>query len=484
MSALTDAIAASIAAHPDKPALIFGEDSISYAALGNRVARQNRVLREAGVHRGSRIGVVLGNTPAFVTVLLAAAQRGAAIVPVSPAMADGARAGLFRDCGVSAVVVADTRGEPVVRPFDRPSGGEESRNPNASAYDGDALIISATSGSTGRPKPIIFGHDTKYRRAHSAIAGYGVTGTDTVLVATPLYHSLGQRLIFISLLAGARLRILPAFSPLDWLTAVGESRVRFTIGVASQLIQLTSYIADPAWHDVVRSLRCVVVSSAPMPVEAKTRLLEVTDAAMHECYGTSEMGIVSNLDLRAHPDRADTVGWPLDEVAVRILDEQGQSLPPGSTGEIACRSPMMCHGYLNRPDENAQAFAQGFFKTKDLGLVASDGALVYRGRKDFVINSGGFNVFPEDIEDVVHAHPEVLESAAFGWPHERLGEEVAVAVVPVPGSTLAERDVRRWCVQRLAGHQHPRRIFVVTFLPKTEMGKVDRFELVSSNFDT
>jgi len=343
--------------------------------------------------------------------------------------------------------------------------------------DDDALILTMTSGSTGDPKPIVLTQRTKWNRANAAIELYGVTANDVTLAATPLYHSLAERLILIPLITGGTSVLMRGFTPGEWLRVTHAQGVTFTIAVSSQLNQIAKEIEGDR-KDEISALRCVVSSSAPIDTATKLKLLEHLHCDFHECYGTSEIAIATSLDSRASSAKISTVGRAVPGVDIAILNGDDAPVPVGEPGEIVCRTPMLFGGYLDRPDLTRQAMWGGYFRTGDIGRLDEDGFLHFLGRKKEIIISGGINIYPTDVEAALAEHPSVAESAAFALADPKLGESLAVAIVPREAAKFDLRSLRFHCAKRLADFQQPRNFFVLSELPKNPMGKIMKQALV------
>jgi long-chain acyl-CoA synthetase len=335
-----------------------------------------------------------------------------------------------------------------------------------------------TSGSTGSPKPIILTQRTKFNRAQAAVELYGITAADRTLAATPLYHSLAERLALIPLLTGGTCILMPGFSTSSWLQCVREQQVTFTIAVSSQLKQIAAALAEPGNAAGIASLRCVVSSSALLDADTKAELIGRLQCDFHECYGTSEIAIASNLDSHWARIKTRSVGRAAPGVDIRIIGPAGELLGCGEAGEIVCRTPMAFGGYFRRPDLTQAAMWGDYFRTGDIGRLDADGFLYFLGRSKDIIICGGINIYPADIEEVVNAHPSVRESAAFALPDPRLGEVVGLAIVPMQAQAFDLKQLRFHCCERLADFQQPRQFFLLSALPRNAMGKLMKYPLV------
>jgi long-chain acyl-CoA synthetase len=475
--------------------------AFSYAEMANLVSRWACGMAARGVRRGDHVAVLLPNNVEFVALLLVAADLGTVLVPLNTSLPPLAVQRAFEASAVQHVVGNAATLEPLLASglfainnsnlwlsLDVVAKGVETlpdliastpvdAQPLFAGRDDDPFILTMTSGSTGDPKPIILTQRTKLNRARAAQNLYKITDADRTLAATPLYHSLAERLVLIPLLTGGTSILMSRFSATEWLRVVGEQQVSFTIAVSSQLRQILAQIAVEGSR-AMASLRCLVSSSALLDSQVKADLLACLNCDFHECYGASEIAIASNLDSKSARLKMNSVGIAAPGVDIRILTEDGDVAPVGQIGEIACKTPMIFGGYFERPDMTAAAMWGDYFKTGDLGRLDEDGFLYFMGRQKEIIISGGINVYPNDIEMAVSAFPSVAESAAFPIQDERLGEIIGIALVAKEGAEFDLKQLRRYCAQQLADFQQPRKFFVLDKLPKNTMGKLMKHALV------
>lgn len=480
---------------PQKMALLIDDRRFNYAELARDVDALSRGLAAAGLAAGEHVGLVLPNCAPFVVTLLAAARLGLVLVPQSPGLSAEAIDSTFdaadvrhliawhglagqldgrRRAGVKIVVGAAADGWTSYDALLDEPAREVAVAPLLPAEHPYLLIL--TSGSTGQPKPIVLSQATKVLRAEAAGQLYGVTAGDVTLAATPLYHSLAQRLVLMPLLTGGTSVVLGHFTPTAWIEAVHRHGVTFSIAVSSQLKAILAQ--GDRLADRLRSLRCLVSSSALLDDETKARLIDQLDCDFHECYGASEIAIATNLSPAAAREKLGSVGRAIPGVVVAILGEDGQLAPTGCAGEIVCHTPMRYSGYYRQPETTAAAQWHGHFRTGDLGRMDADGFLYFLGRIKDIIITGGVNVYPKDIEDVVMRHPAVEECAAIPLADDGLGEVVGVVVAFKDGEQPpALRDLQRLCMQHLGDYQQPRRFITLPALPKNAMGKLDKLTL-------
>jgi long-chain acyl-CoA synthetase len=312
---------------------------------------------------------------------------------------------------------------------------------------------------------------TKILRAASAAELYGVGPDDVTLAATPLYHSLAQRLVLLPLVTGGTAVLMEHFTPASWLDSVSRHKISFSIAVSSQLRQLLGRLDSAE----LGSLRCLVSSSALLDDETKAQLLSRLRCDFHECYGASEVAIATNLTAEAARHKLGSVGTAIPGASVVILGADGNLAESGVPGEILCRTPMAFSGYYLQPETTAAAMWGDYFRTGDLGRLDEDGFLTFLGRIKDIVITGGVNIYPKDVEDVVLLHPAVLECAVIALPSVELGEVVGVVLVwRDPTSAPPLRELGRLCMTHLADFQQPRQFFVLPELPRNAMGKLDK----------
>lgn len=477
---------------PDKLALVFKDQRLDYRQLIDQIDRVASNLHALGIRQGSHIAVFANNSLEFAVLLLAIARLGAIIVPL-PLTLRGTfrhRAITRTDCtfviGWFTVIqqllaeeilpaerlVSLGRAVPGTEFYDTFLTREPPSLSNSDAPADSPYILTMTSGSTGDPKPIVFSQETKIRRAFDATADlYGLNADVVVLVSTPLYHSLAQRSLLMPLMLGGTAIILPKFTPKGWLEAVAREQVSFLFAVSSQLETLLD-TQELTQYDL-GSLRTVISSSAPLGNTSKQALLDRFDFDIREIYGASEIGVATELSLRDNHDKYASVGRPLPFVTIRIVDEQRRPLPANTVGEITCRTSTGFLGYYCNPEATDSSMnVEGYFHTGDLGYLDANGFLYYVGRKKELIITGGINVYPRDVEEVIINSGLVTECAVIGVPSERFGEAVLAVVCPRPGEEIDLIALRQACTAQLADYQLPQAIETLPELPRNPMGKV------------
>lgn len=498
MDTITGLFYSNTEKYSDKLAIWCDGAEMTYRELGEFVSQYANYLTSHSVKRGDIIGIPMNNSIESVALILAAASIGAGLAPINPTISmeqidtafkagkvkhliarsafykqiSGMKMPYLKGCKLcldSVIDGVDSMQDVKSQPTDRP---------DFSKVDGtETLILTMTSGSTGTPKPIELTQNNKLKRAFAHVRLYEITENDRVLAATPLYHSLAERLVILPLLIGATSILLPRFTPKIWMDCVEKQKVTFTIAVSAQLSQIAQIMSSPFASDM-SSMRLIVSSSALLEPHVRTELIAKLQCDFNEMYGTSECSTVTSINFREAVNYQNSVGRPIPEAQVKIIRDDGTEAGNDEVGEIACKTELLYNGYYGMPEMTKAAMTEdGFFKTGDLGKLDKDGYLYYCGRKKEIIITGGINVYPQDVENVVSGLPEVKECAAFPYLDERLGEIVALAVVVEEGQKINKRAIQVCCAKKLADFQQPHKIFFLDELPKNTIGKLTKNRL-------
>ena len=479
--------------HADRAALRHGDDLISYRQLDRDSARVAGLLRERGLEPGDRVGIMLPNTSEFAVVYYGVLRAGGVAVPMNPllkarevefyladsgarlmfvwgAFAEEARAGAER-AGAEAIVVDPAGfGELLAS---APAAGEM-----ADRADDDTAVLLFTSGTTGQPKGAELTHANLTANREVMRADLlRLTPDDVIFGGLPLFHAFGQTCTLnTAVAAGACLTLLPRFFPGQALQILDQHRVTIFAGVPTMYSALL-HAPERDQYDV-RRLRLSFSGGAALPVEVLHGFEAAFGCAVLEGYGLSETSPVASFN---HPDRErrpGSIGTPISGVEMKVVDAGGDEVPPGESGEIVIRGHNVMKGYWRRPEETAAAIRDGWFHTGDLGRVGENGYLFIVGRQKDLIIRGGYNVYPREVEEVMHEHPAVAEVAVIGLPHPELGEEVGAAVALRPGAVATPDELRDFVKRQVAAYKYPRRVWIVDALPKNATGKIMKRDIV------
>ncbi len=459
----------------DEIALEFEDRLFTFGELDSRSNRLARLLAGRDFRTGDRLCVYLVNSPEMIDIYLACVKLGVIFVPINILYRDREISHILSDAAPRAVVsdAAIETDLPVWTPagLSRDATSMEDVRPEVH-IDGDAPAgIIYTSGTTGTSKGAVITHNNFAANAVNLLACWKISEDDRFLLALPLFHvhGLGNGL-HCWLMSGCRMRLLERF---DHKTASAEFlafRPTLFFGVPTIYVRLLAF--DPATaREIGGFMRLFVSGSAPLPAQVLEEFRELFGHTILERYGMSET-MMNLSNPYAGERRAGTVGFPLPGISVRLLNPALEPVPYGETGEIYLRGPNVFAGYWRREEATREAFVDDYFKTGDLATQSPDGYFTLTGRKSDLIISGGFNIYPREIEEFLQEQPEITEAAVVGLP-DRMRGEVPVAYV-VAATTFDAGEIEARCRGKLASFKIPRDFIAVEKLPRNAMGKIQK----------
>ncbi len=449
-------------------------DRISAAELEDRTGVAALRYAAAGLVPGDRVLLCAGNSVELVVAYLGALRAGLIVVPANPAYPAAELAALAATARPALAVLDDLEHLPDLRLRTPPTLEHLPRRGSGLVLDtaapDDTALIIYTSGTTGRPKGAPLSHANLLASAHAVRLAWRWTQQDTLALCLPLFHMHGLGVgLHGSLVTGGQAMLLP-FSPETVAEAI-HSGASMLFGVPTMYHR----IAESAQLPALSRLRLAVSGSAPLPAQLHEAVHAGSGQVVLERYGMTETAmLVSNpYDGQRRPG---TVGFPLPGVQLRLAARDG------SAAEIEVRDPNVIAEYLDNPAASAEAFtADGWFRTGDLGELDADGYLTITGRAKELIITGGFNVYPREVEELLRTHPGVADAAVVGLPSERWGETVAAVVVASGASAGLDTELDAWCEQRLVGYKRPREWYLVQAIPRNALGKIMRHQLTRGN---
>ena len=464
---------------------------LTYDGMAGLSARYASALAGLGLAAGGRVAAQVEKSPQALMLYLATLRAGGVFLPLNTAYTDAELAYFLGDAE-PAILVCDPARRESLAPLAAKAGvrllvtlgadGQGSladlSQASAPAFEDaprapdDLAAILYTSGTTGRSKGAMLTHGNLASNAEVLATLWRFTPSDALIHALPIYHTHG---LFVAvntmLLSGGKILFMPKFDP--GLCLALMPRATAMMGVPTfytRLLQREDLSREAAAH-----MRLFISGSAPLLEETHRAWFERTGHMILERYGMTETNMITSNPYDG-PRKAGTVGLPLPGVSLRIADpESGRVLAQGETGVIEVKGPNVFKGYWRNPEKTAQEFRpDGFFITGDLGKIGADGYVQIIGRARDLIISGGFNVYPKEVESEIDALPGVIESAVIGVPHQDFGEGVVAVVVPSPGSQLDEPSVQGALAKNLAKFKLPKRVIFVEELPRNAMGKVQK----------
>ncbi len=492
MASLTSLLDRSAADHPDRTAIRLDDLSISYRQLSDAARKVAGLLRAAGVSSGDRVGLMMPNIPAFPIAFYGALAAGAVVVPMNPLLKSrevgyylgdsGARLMFaWRDAAGEAAKGAADAGAQVITVDDvdltEVLAGSESVSDTAAASDDDTAVILYTSGTTGQPKGAQLTHAGLLRNARltEETLLHNSPG-DVTMGCLPLFHVFGLTCgLNATVAGGGTLTLLPRFDPGKALEIIERDAVTIFEGVPTMYSAMLHHQAGGETD--TSSLRVCISGGAAMPVEVMRAFEDKFGCMILEGYGLSETSPVASFNHPDKPRKPGSVGTPVAGVEMRLVGDDGRDVPAGEVGEIAIRGHNVMKGYWGKPEATAEAIPDGWFRTGDLGRLDEDGYYYIVDRKKEMIIRGGYNVYPREIEEVLHEHPAVAEVAVIGMAHPELGEEVGAAVALKPGASATPEELRQFAKDRVAAYKYPRKVWLVEALPKGPTGKILRREV-------
>ena len=488
---------------PQQRALVQGERSLDYAALDALMDRTAAALQRDGIGPGQVIAICAAMSNEYAVVFLGALRAGVAVAPLAPGsgtqslqrMLQDAQARLLFTDAANAESFGATDASAVARVAldGSPSGraladwlADAGVKPAPVALQGEwPFNIIYSSGTTGEPKGIVQSHTMRWSHVRRGAAFY--CGADTVtLLSTPLYSNTTLVVFFPTLSVGGTVVLMPKFDALGYLQLAQRERVTHAMLVPVQYQRL---LAHPDFDRFdLSSFRVKFSTSAPFPAALKADTLKRWPGNLIEYYGMTEGGGTCILDAAAWPDKLHTVGRPAEGHDIRLIDEQGVEVATGEIGEVVGHSAGMMTGYHGRPDKTLEAEwfdPQGkrFIRTGDVGRFDADGFLTLIDRKKDMLISGGFNVYPSDLEAVLRQHPRVLEASVVGMPSVQWGETPVAFVVLKDGPPLGADALLQWANDQLGRTQRLSRLHFLDALPRSAIGKVLKRELREDSRD-
>jgi len=483
--------------YPDITATILDDIRLSYAELAAFARRVANLLTAKGVGPGSRVAMMIPNTPHFPIIYYGILHTGATVVPVNILYQKNEIVHYLRDSEATVFFAFNLFEEHALAAFEaapackhfievgppdwvaRPEVGENFAHLIMNASDqfdtvqtqaDDTAVILYTSGTTGAPKGAQLTHFNLFFNAF--YSGHHITVVnpgETVLTVLPLFHSFGQTcLMNAAILTAGTMTLMPRFETNKALEIIQRDRV----AVIALVPTMYAFMLNAADQWDLSSIRAAISGGAALPGEVHHAFQERFGITILEGYGLSETSPVATFTLATDEVRVGSIGKPIFGVEIRIRRDDGTFAGPNETGEVAIRGHNIMKGYFRNPSATEAAIVDGWFLTGDIGKYDEDGYFYIVDRKKDLIIRGGMNIYPREIEEVIYTHPCVLETAVVGMPDSLRGEEVVAYVAPKDGSAVSAEDISAFLHEQMAKYKWPKAVEVLAELPKGPTGKI------------
>lgn len=490
---------------PDAEALIYNENRVTYGELDIRINRAANMLAERGITRGSRVALLMINSTAFLEVFFACAKLGAIAVPLNFRLNPRELEFIINDAEASAIVY-HARLLPLLEPIRseitlqhaiavngecgegvRGADGDPDYRESLAAADvtdpdtivgqDDPLMMMYTSGTTGKPKGALLTHaNPTWVAINTQMSELAFKTDDSTLTVAPMFHIGGLAIYTLPMLyCGARIVLQPQFEPESLLNALETERITTLFLLPSMWLMLSQH---PEFDDYdLSSLKVLLSGGAPCPIPV-IEFFQKRDFQFLEGFGMTETCASSCVLNNENAVRKNgSVGKPLIHVQMRIVDENDNDVAPNEIGELVLRGPSMFREYWNRPDATAEDWRTGWFHSGDLARQDEEGFYYIVDRKKDMLISGGENVYPTEVDQVLYRHPKVQDVAVIGVANEQWGEVPMALVVPQKGEEPTLEEIQAHCNEHLARFKTPRHLAILDELPRTATGKVLKREL-------
>jgi long-chain acyl-CoA synthetase len=484
--------------------LWFGKPVVTFQQLDASANKVARGLQALGIEKGDRVGIFGENCPEYIMGYFGIAKAGGIAVPINSFLTGSEVQYIANDCqvkvlflskkflktitpvlpqmaSVTHLVVLDDPDEREHTPFARLLDQNSSDPVNVDVKAEDLAVFIYTSGTTGHPKGAMLTHHNLVSNADCSIEALKIVEQDKILLFLPMFHSFTFTVcVLVPIRLGAQILMIGSVRALDEIKkAILFDRVTIFIGVPAVYNVLASKPESTATKitKYISAIKFFVSGSAPLPTPVIGKIEERFGSPLIEGYGLSEASPVVSANPREGVRKPGSVGLPIPNVQVKIVDEDLSELPVGEVGELAVKGPNVMRGYYNLPDATAEALVDGWLLTGDIAKIDEDGFIFIVDRKKDMLLVRGINVYPREIEEVLYQHPNVAECAVIGMPDESKGEVPKAFIVVKEGETLTEREVRDYCKEHLAAYKLPKFYEFRPSLPKNATQKIMKREL-------
>ena len=485
---------------PDKTAMICDDKTVTYRELDSRVNQRAHGFLQRGIAGKKRVAVLLSNSIELVEVYFALARLGCVTIPLNYRLSGRELSFILDNAEPAALIMGEEysslvhelkapigkldvlitigKATPKDENFDSLCNNQPDHAPEVEVIPQDESFIIYTSGTTGRPRGVVLTHANNFFNTLNYTSAYQMKESDVELALTPMFHSSTLGRVVTYVFNGVTFVTSRRFDPEKALGLVSTHHVTSITQSPTMYAALLNLNNGDTYS--CGSVRRIVSGAAPLFPAIRSRLAKrFPHAGIYDLYGLTEASPgVSILKPDDPPEKITSVGRPMKHVTVKIVDHEGNEVSPGENGEVVCRGPNLMKGYYNDLPATQEVLRDGWLYTGDMGKMDQDGYLYLTGRKKELIVRGGENIYPAEVESVLHQHPGIKEAAVIGVPDEYWGETVKAWVVSKPGATLSEKEIIAFCTSQLAHYKRPQSVVFIDSLPKNAAGKVIKSEIL------
>ena len=485
--------------YPNKTAFIFEDMRIPYEEIEKTANQCAHGLLSLGVKKGEMVGMLLPNAPEFIYIYFGILKIGATVVPMNPVLSGDELYYMMKDSKIKAVftippllpllhkiapqlknlkhiIATGEKNKDLGMPFRSLIQEKQSNPPGIKVNADETAVCIYTSGTTGKPKGALLSHQNLVSNVNSLLKVFPASPSDVFSCILPLFHAysaMGSLLAPFAL--GAKIVVSEKFTPRKCLQMIQVHRITVFLGVPAIYAVLTQ-VKNPGDFDLT-SLRFCVSGGAPLSPEVTKAFEKMYPVKVYEGDGPTECSPVTSVNPIGGKRKIGSIGLPIPDVKMKIVDENDNELPPGHVGEIVVRGPNVMKGYLNQPEATKESLRNGWFHTGDIGKMDKEGYFYILDRKKDMIIVGGLNVYSHEVEKVLSSHPKVSEGAVISKSDKLRGEVPIAFIVPGEGEKVDPDELKRFCREHLASYKVPRHIKICESLPKTATGKVMKWRL-------
>ncbi|MFC5590544.1 class I adenylate-forming enzyme family protein [Sporosarcina soli] len=486
----------------NKRAVIFKDKVLTYGELNERANKVANSLSDRGFKKGDKIAVFMKNHLVYAELIVGFAKAGIIMVPINYRLVGAEIDYLINNSdstGIifteeyvdvikeilpglpqldTVIIVGDSTSENMISYEELLDNGDSS-NPEVDIKEEDPLYLGYTSGTTGNPKGIVISHRSRVLTGMAVAYEFKLDESDIHLVGGPIYHAAPLIFLLTQLIVGGTIIIHETFRPNKVLADIASYQITNTFLTPTMHAFLVE-VQEKVKADI-SSMRVLSSGGAPLPTQIKKDILNTfPDAGLHEWYGTTESALTLNMKPKDIHHKDQSVGHPFPFVECVILDDKKQPVQQGEIGELYFKAPYLLTEYYKNPEETEAGFHEGYFSVGDMAMQDEEGFYYIVDRKKDMLISGGVNIYPREIEDVLHMNPKIKDVAVLGVPDPVWGESVKAFIVAAEGKSLTEKEVITYCEGKIASYKKPKSVSFVKEIPRNPSGKALKTELRAS----